>query len=357
MNKPKLHIYAKYMGDIKVIHDVLEESNEYDLTYQYIDIGKGNRPSNIDYLIISHQTPSWYKGKIIQAQHGLGCLTSPPNWPASELLARFKKDNYYAWCVFGKLHKSWFEEGIGIPGERLLMVGMASSIELLSPINMQERKEFLRMKGLDSTKKTVMYAPTWNHGEERGFFCLWWQDGRETERVEKFCRFVTHDLNMNLVVRLHEKKRYSQDWIEKYHSTFDRHKVSAHYFDEDPYNLPYFKYSDILVGDLSSVNTYFYVMDKPVVHIGIHPFKKKLQSMWACMTLSDRAGYIVEDFQDLLVKVKDSVENPSRFSVERGRIVGKYIDYLGEDSKKAILSEFRRFLHNDRGKNGGISSG
>ena len=40
MNKIRLHIYGRYLGDIKVIHDVLEESGEYDLTYQYFDIGK-----------------------------------------------------------------------------------------------------------------------------------------------------------------------------------------------------------------------------------------------------------------------------------------------------------------------------
>lgn len=348
MDRIKLHVYGKYMGDIKIIHDVLEESNEYDLTYQYTDTGKGSGPSSVDYLIISHQTPGWYKGKIIHAFHGLGCLTSPRWQPASELLADYKKRNYYALCIYGKVHKSWFVEGMGFPSERILMIGMASSIELLSPMNMQERKEFLHKKGLDSSRKTIIYAPTWGHNEERGFFCLWWQDGKEKERVERFCKFVTQDLNMNLVVRLHEKRRYSQDWIEKYRDIFDRYEVSAHYFDQDPYNLPYFKYSDFLVGDLSSVNTHFYVMDKPVVHIGTHPFKKKLQSMWASTALSERAGYVIEDFRDLLIKIKDSIENPSRFSIERKRITDKYIDYLGEDSRKAILSEFRRFLHNDK---------
>jgi len=243
---------------------------------------------------------------------------------------------------------------MGFPSERLLVIGMAASIELLSPMNAQERKEFLHKKGLDPAKKTILYAPTWGHNEERGFFCLWWQDGREKERVDKFCKFVTRDLNMNLVVRLHEKRRYSQDWIKKYRNIFDMYKVRAHYFDQDPYNLSYFKFSDFLVGDLSSVNTYFYVMDKPVVHIGAHPFKKKRQSTWSGMTLNDRAGYIVEDYQDLLVEVKDSVVNPSKFSNERKKIVGKYIDYVGEDSRKAILSEFRRFLYNDREKNAGL---
>jgi len=122
------------------------------------------------------------------------------------------------------------------------------------------------------------------------------------------------------------------------------YKVSAHYFDQDPYNLPYFKFSDVLVGDLSTSNTYFYVMDKPVVHIGAFPFKKKVQSKWGGMALSDRAGYVVEDFEDLLAKVKDSAVHPSRFSVERKRTVGKYIDYVGEDSKTAILSEFKRLI-------------
>jgi len=63
------------------------------------------------------------------------------------------------------------------------------------------------------------------------------------------------------------------------------------------------------------------------------------------MALSDRAGYIIEGFQELLVKIKDSSENPSRFSVERKRTVDKYIDYVGEASKKAILNEFRRLLY------------
>jgi len=348
VDKIRLHIYAKYMGDVKVIHDVLKESDEYDLTYQYTDIGNGCRPAHhIDYLILSHQTPEWYKGKIIHAYHGLGCLTNPLRAPASELLAGYERQNYYALCTYGKLHKSWFEKMMGFPSERILVIGMATSIELLSPMNVQERRKFLYKRGLDPVKKTILYAPTWNHGEERGFFVSWWQDGREEERVDKFCKFITCDLKMNLVVRLHEKKRYSQDWIEKYRSIFDMYKVSVHYFDEEPYNLPYFIFSDFLVGDLSSVNTSFYVMDKPVVHIGTHPFKKKRQSTWVGMTLNDRAGYVAEDFQDLLVKVRDSVVNPSKFSKERKKTVDKYIDYLGEDSRKAILSEFRRFLRSN----------
>lgn len=348
MSKARLHIYGKYMGDIKVIHDALEESNEYEMTYQYIDTGKGGKPlSDIDYLILSHQTPSWYKGKIIHAYHGLGCLTSPAWQSAPKMLADYKRQGYYALCMYGETHRSWFE-GIGFPNERLLVIGMASSVELLSPINEQERDKFLLDKCLNSAKKTIMYAPTWDHGEDRGFFCLWWQDGREAGRVERFCRFVTCDLDMNLIVRLHEKKRYSQDWIKKYSNIFEIYKVSAHYFDDDPYNLPYFKCSDILVGDLSSVNTYFYVMDKPVVHIGVHPFKKKLRSMWACPTLSDRAGHVVEDFEEMLTLIKDSINNPARFRSERKRVVDKYVDHTGEDSKEAILSEFRRFLYNDR---------
>ena len=57
-----------------------------------------------------------------------------------------------------------------------------------------------------------------------------------------------------------------------------------------------------------------------------------------------RAGYIVEDFQNLLDKIENSVTNPSKFSVERKKTVDKYIDYLGEDSRNAILREFRRFF-------------
>jgi len=90
-------------------------------------------------------------------------------------------------------------------------------------------------------------------------------------------------------------------------------------------------------------------MDKPVIHIGACPFKKKRSLGRGYLEYSDRAGYIVEDFQDLLDKTEDSVMNPSKFTVERKRTVDKYIDYVGEDSRKAILSEFRRFLYNEKG--------
>jgi len=263
--------------------------------------------------------------------------------PIDKLLAVYNK-NFYALCTFGKLHKSWFAEGLGFPSERILVLGMAASVELLSPINTEKRKEFLSAKGLDPAKKTVMYGPTWGHNEERGFFCLWWQDGKEAKRVDQFCRFITRDLNMNLIVRLHEKRRYSQDWIGKYRNIFNKYKVNAHYLNQDQYNLPYCKYTDFMVGDLSSLNTYFYVMDKPVVHIGASPFKKKVRGGWAGMALNERAGYVTENFQDLLAKVKDSVLDPAKFSAKRKMTVNKYIDHLGENSREAILNEFRRFL-------------
>ena len=348
MNKIKLHIYGKYMGDIKVIHDVLEESNEYDMTYQYIDTGKGAKPADVDYLITSHGSPKGFNGKVIHVHHGLGLAPELSHRIASDYLAHFRKINYYAYCKYGKLQKSWFED-IGFPSERILVVGMAASVDLLSSVNIEEREKFLYKKGLNPTKKTIIYAPTWEHGDKREFFYLWWQDGKEEARVNSFCEFITCDLDMNLVIRFHESCRYSQDWIRKYHDIFDMYKVNAHYINQDSYNLPYFKYSDILVGDLSSVNTYFYVMDKPVIHIGINPFKKMRLSGRGYLALSDRAGYIVEDFQDLLDKTEDSVINPSKFSVERKRTVDKYIDYVGEDSRKAILSEFRRFLYNEKG--------
>ena len=341
MNKIRLHIYGRYLGDIKVIHDVLEESGEYDLTYQYFDIGKGSKPStDVDYVIASNQRPDWFKGRVIHTHHGLGCIPNLVNIPISELLARYKK-SYYALCTFGELHKSWFTEKLGFPNERVLV--------LLAPVNVQERTDFLQKKGLDPNKKTVMYGPSWGHNEERGIFWLWWQDGKEEERVKKFCEFITYDLNMNLIVRLHERRRYSQDWIKKYCNIFDTYKVNAHYLNQDPYNLPYCKFSDFMVGDLSSLNTYFYVMDKPVVHIGAFPFQKKLKDGWGGMELNERAGYIIEDFQDLLAKTKDSVLHPAKFSAKRKETVDKYIDHLGEDSKEAILNEFRRFLENEKG--------
>lgn len=352
MAKPRLHIYGNYMGDIKVTRDVLKESNEYNVTHEYYE-GTDNkeniRPKRVDYLISANRNPTKFIGKIIHTHHGLGCVPKLLNLDTTPDLGKRYRETYYALCVYGKVFKSWYDE-LGFPSERILTIGMPASVELLLPINMQKREKFLCDKGLDPAKKTVLYGPSWGQGDERELFYLWWQDGKEASRVDEFCKFITQDLSMNLIVRLHNKARYSEDWIAKYSDIFRAYGVNGHYLGEDSCNLPHLRYSDVLVGDSSSMNTYFYVMDKPVVHIATIPLIKKLQRKWGGIALSDRAGYIIDDFQDLLDKIEDSVENPSRFSDDRKRTIKKYVDYVGEASREAILSEFRRFIHDDMGR-------
>ena len=219
---------------------------------------------------------------------------------------------------------------------------MPYSLDFLG-IDDDGRKEFLTAHRQDPKKKTILYAPTWDHGDPRGFFALWFK-GAESGRVEQFCRYITQDLDCNLIVRFHEDHRYSSNWLhDVYREMLHRYNVYAFYYPDRPDDTPYIKYSDVLIGDMSSINTCFYIADKPPVLIGTDIYKRK-RSKCGGVTMEDRnsSGHVTDDFDEMLLMVKDSLDHPGKFKKERKVFVDKYVDYVGEASRQAVIREFAR---------------
>jgi hypothetical protein len=246
--------------------------------------------------------------------------------------------------VYNDQAKSLYED-CGIPRNRIAVIGMPSSIELLEPMDEGARKEFLKSRGLNPKRKTVLYAPTWNHNRKMGFFSEWWEDGKELARVDRLCKFIVNEMKANFIVRLHEKYRYSEDWLDKYKATFERYGVPTTYLEDDPNNLPYIRYSDIMVSDLSSIVTHFYVMDKPVVHIGQDPFSWKRPNGLGGIPLKKRAGHVITHFKELRKGIEASLRNPGEFSEKRREVASEYISFVGEDCRDKVIDGFRRIIN------------
>lgn len=334
--KPKLHFLGKRIGNLKTVQRILEDTGKYAITSQYYEMDQGMQfdPINeTDYIITSHRCPERPTNKKIQRihlSHGTGPIS----------VGGFDVDDFI--CVCGKNFKDQYINVYSQPEEKILVIGMPYSIDFLKEGG---REEFLSDRGQDPDKKTILYAPTWGHNEPRGFFALWFKRN-EREKVETFCKYITKDLNCNLMIRFHEHFRYDKNWLhEEYQDIFRKYNIYARYYNEDIDDVPFIKHSDVLVGDMSSLNTCFYIADKPIVLIGTSVFKRK-RKKYGGVTIEDRnsSSYVTDTFDEMLEMVKDSLEDPNRFKSERKAFVDKYIDYVGEASRQAVIDEFARAI-------------
>jgi CDP-glycerol glycerophosphotransferase (TagB/SpsB family) len=330
--------FGKYMGDMRAIYHILEESGEYNIYYDFYDKKVSHIPDvcNFDLIITSHQNPPERYGpetKYVHIGHGIGPVAIKYNNDLHTFL------NYKAIGFHGEHERSLYVEA-GFPIEKSMILGSPFSTILLKQ-NTTDKIKTISTIG-KSTWPTIIFAPTWNHGgENRGLFNFSKDEKEDAANVKMVCEFMkTHCINF--VIRLHDKFRYSTDWLEKYKDIFIDNNVSYHYMDDQPDGENLFKYANVLIGDMSSVNTYFYIMDKPVIHIGSESFKIKRGYGVPVWDKTDRAGHIVDTLLDLFQAIDDSLAKPELFSDERKRVVKKYIDYIGDECKKQVLLEFRK---------------
>lgn len=324
-----IHFYSSQMGDAYSIQKLLQNTRKYKITVHDPRTGlTSGSGKGADLVFTSHLTPGGYPlDKVIHTGHGFGII--PHLGSAQEL----KQKQKYR-LSYGNYFSELFSK---IGYNDTIVFGMPMSIDLLEPVIAKERNAFLLSKHLDPNKKTILYSPTWGQGDPRGFFIEWWEDGNEETRVEHFCKVITEN-SANLIVRLHEKHRYSQDWLHIYRHIFNKYNVTAIYLDQDRYSLPYYKYSDILIGDLSGTNSYFYVMDKPVIHIGKNPSTSKCRLSSIGWHLDDRAGPVVNDFDELLAEIKKALSGYDVYQRQRKLVVSKCIDYVGQACKTRTLA-------------------
>ncbi len=353
----KIHFYGRYyLADIKCVYDVLKDS--YSTTYDFHNdrqrMSDFSEPVSADFILTENTRPSYCSGSSIDVGHGLNPALGVGSSKQKNLV-KVLTDEFDVICLYGQLQKDALIR-TGYPQEKIIVFGMPYSIDLLKQTDDAQKKKFLLSQGLNPDRKTLLYAPTWNQSlaggllqklftkpkPTRQFFELWWKDGKERQRVEKLCNFCRVN-GLNFIIRMHEKSRYDKDWLSLYSDIFDKHGVAGHYMNEDADSSPYLKYSDVLLGDISGMNTYFYVMDKPVVHLnkGV-PFEYKVRYRVGAMDIRDRAGYVVDEFEEMLACIKDSFEKPERFTEKRKATVKKYIDYVGGECVSAIRREFQR---------------
>jgi len=106
---------------------------------------------------------------------------------------------------------------------------------------------------LDSAKKTILYAPTWNDGENiSSFFSV----------CDRFIDELSE--HYNLIIKLHPLLEEYHPAQTFYHSAKHEKNPSVLFLKEFPLIYPLLKRCDIYMGDFSSVGYDFLIFDRPL---------------------------------------------------------------------------------------------
>jgi len=206
-----------------------------------------------------------------------------------------------------------------------------------------DRERVCQRFGLDPTRRTVFYAPTWAKYGVRGIFCRWFE--RQFQVFARLCEHVGA-LGANLVIKFHplfQKQVCTKPgfWRTFLHAVDQYEHVRWLDADqnEDPQQLLHV--TDVLITDLSSIFADFLTLDRPVVFI------EPQFDIWESTEIfsSSRPGFIVEEPEELMYAISDSLENPRRFEHERRRVFRRLVwrfDGLAAERGADEVMEFLR---------------
>ena len=191
---------------------------------------------------------------------------------------------------------------------------------------------FKRKIGIDLSRKTVLYAPTWI----------------DTNRYSSFPRYISAVLgdlrNYNVIVKPHADILKKKPW--EILRAYVLKKRNAYIFPRSANILPFTAISDILLTDISSVSHEYLPFKKPIVFLNPRPDSKIPDDhtwIWHC-------GDVVSSKRDITRAVLDNLTNPLKYKTERENALQQiFIDFDGKSPhrfrktlQKVVLTKANR---------------
>lgn len=153
--------------------------------------------------------------------------------------------------------------------KRFPVIGWPRVEELLEmELNESDRNNFFKLMELDPTKKTILYAPTWDSFDGYSLLPKHFAESEE-EAFRVFCKKIK-ELNFNLIIRLHpymHRHITNTSWrkIAEEHGAFWTNKEAKNHIEDEM--VYYLKYADILISDTSGIVTDFMILNKPIIFL------------------------------------------------------------------------------------------
>lgn len=182
-------------------------------------------------------------------------------------------------------------------------------------------KQYRRQLDLDDTKRTIIFAATWDRS---GMSAVHKWSHRLAELTDAY----------NILVTLHP-------WISDTYSRRIRETDKIHYLKELD-NLPYLMISDLMVSDTSSIIAEFCALDKPIVTYRIEAGPRLTQEI---QDMLEAISYPVDTFEEMKLQITRALEHPAELSASRqkyNRIMFDELDGRAGERAAAIIKEYLR---------------
>jgi len=204
---------------------------------------------------------------------------------------------FMAQC-YGPPDRDWRIDNWGLAPENCAMIGMSFSDLLLDPP--YGRPSLASHYRIDTqTRPTVLLSITWHYG---GIFARSGSAGRTLKGLAKedqvdpahlvFLERMIETVrarDANLLICLHERKRFDPGFLRALEAVAAPYAfVELRFKDEHPDNLADLMVADVMISNLSSFLTYFYVLRRPAVHI--LPVARGMKRIERRLMLTKRLG-------------------------------------------------------------------
>lgn len=226
---------------------------------QYIDpamMQASLQRQEVDALVISDHYTHFFDDL---RQHGCYLINTLHGVTLKPHLLLYSFDHYDLTLLPGKfLYDRILESGMVTYSHRLEVVGLPK----LDPLfrGQWNRSQLLGEWGFDD-QPTVLYAPTWNNQEQKRMDSS--LDWRMLERLERW------PSDYNLIIKLHPNTyRLELDLLHGLRGIVEQHANMVLVEDDSRYmvdTVPLYALSDLLLGDVSSVNIDYYATGKPML--------------------------------------------------------------------------------------------
>jgi len=226
--------------------------------------------------------------------------------------------------LIGPYMKRRFVEALDLSEDdaRFRDIGMPKLDRLVA--GAYDREAVLTELGLDPSRRTVLFAPTWIEGG-----CL---DVQGEAIVRALGR-----LPVNTIIKLHDNsfdlRKQGTDWGAVLPPILTSSQALARGFDSNPYLAA----ADLLISDASSVANEFLVLDRPLIFFRLG----ELEAAWPTTdreTWGTRTGDVIDRADELERAVLAALDAPARGSETRREAAKDFFFAPGDAAARAAES-------------------
>jgi len=314
--------------------------NQYDISAQWFD----DRSDAIKYYL--EQKADWvFFGSgvsfidelhrvscSVQLGHGIGPKPSYYRKSDTRMTVRF---------IEGELRYRIIQEMY--PQDCFVQVGYSKLDPLIQG---SETGLDFRALGLDESKQTLLYAPTFNPSSLERFPDDW---------PSKFTEY-------NILIKPHTftytRQQYSDQRTKlKKWAKYDNVHVAGI---EAVSLLPYMKNADILLSEASSTLFEFVALDRPVIVCDFYklkwfyrgPFRYRFEKRFnQDNVIYKDIGRHVNSFKELKVAIKDELDNPGRYQQQRANYTRDHVGPMDGCASARIVDYLEQQLETGRSSN------